>query len=44
MTDPDIVSTITKQSEDEVEERSIVHINHSVQHFAIVCSSMELSI
>jgi hypothetical protein len=29
-TDPDIVSTITKQSEDEEEERNSVHINHSV--------------
>jgi hypothetical protein len=27
MTDPDIVSTITKQSEDEKEERNSVHIN-----------------
>jgi hypothetical protein len=29
MTDPDIVSTITKQNEDEAEERNSVHINHS---------------
>jgi len=44
MTNPDIVSTIKKQSEDEEEERNSVSINHSVRHIAIVCGSMELSI
>jgi hypothetical protein len=44
MTDPDIVSTITEQSEDEEEERNSMYINHSVQHFAVVCLSMELSV
>jgi hypothetical protein len=44
MTDPNIVSTITKQSEYEEEEGNSVHINHTVRHFAIVCWSMELSI